>query len=65
VDEVAQLAAGKRVNQLLDSWHQYLMELFGTSLGEYEGATELFDVFWSEGVDVHNHVLLDVFEKER
>ena len=41
------------------------MELFGTSLGEYEGATELFDVFWSEGVDVHNHVLLDVFEKER
>ena len=40
------------------------MELFGTSLGEYEGTTELFDVFCSECVDVHNHVLLNVFEKE-
>ena len=65
MDKVAQFTAGKRVNQLLDSGHQYLMELFGTSLGEYEGATEFFDVFCCECVDMHNHVLLNVFEKER
>lgn len=64
IDHVQALSDSKRVDDLLDPWHEHLMQLFGAPHRKNECPADFFHILSIEFLQTSNHILFNVTEKE-
>jgi hypothetical protein len=64
MQQVENFATCKGVQDLLNPWHQNLIDDLATPLRKNESSTELLDILGIKLVNIRHHVLLDELEEE-